>query len=75
MLEGAGDEGRWVEGLHVEEDRAEKVEAEKDKAVQGTYKVSCWFAQLTHSLTRSLAYSLTHYSLEAVERTGIEWRA
>lgn len=27
------------------------------------------------SLTRSLAYSLTHYLLEAVERTGIEWRA
>ena len=32
-LEEAGDEGRRVEGLHIEEERGEKMEGEKEKAV------------------------------------------
>lgn len=35
VLEKARDEGRWVEGLHVEEDRTEKVQGKEDKTVEG----------------------------------------
>ena len=35
VFEKAGDESRWVEGLHIEEDRTEKVQGKEDKTVEG----------------------------------------
>jgi hypothetical protein len=62
VLEERGDQGRWVEGLHVEEEGAEKVQGEEDKAVEGM--VICCRLGIDDSR-----------SLEAVERACIEWRA
>lgn len=68
-LEEAGDHGRWVEGLHVEECGAEKMQGKKEKAVGERDSLS-----IRHGRPLTTRTSLIHL-LEAVEWTSVEWRA